>query len=65
MTGEQDAGAPSPELTAAERARRHRRLARIFGDGPPSQTRDDLPESGERNSNDEWLRRQVPPHHGG
>jgi len=53
------------ELTPEERAERRKRLARIFGDGPPEQTSDDLPDPGEgEQSNDEWLRRQVPPHHG-
>ena len=52
------------ELTPEERAERHKRLARVFGEGLPDQTRDDLPDPGESDrDNDEWLRRQVPPHH--
>lgn len=47
---------------------RKRRLAEIFGDVLPSTTRDErgpgAGESGE-SANDAWLRRQVPPHHGG
>ncbi|MFC9786616.1 hypothetical protein [Rhodococcus sp. NPDC127528] len=44
------------------------RLARIFGDVLPETTRDergdgDSPGSSE-SVGDEWLRRQVPPHHG-
>ena len=59
------ADADRSALTPAERAERRRRLARIFGEGPPTQTRDDLPEPGEREGvPDEWWRRQVPPHHG-
>ncbi|MGV9666168.1 hypothetical protein ACWDUL_14510 [Nocardia niigatensis] len=53
--------AGSRRLTPAERAR----LARIFGDELPSTTRDERtpePESGR--SSEEWLRSQVPPHHG-
>lgn len=55
------------ELTPAERAERRRRLARVFGDTLPDQTRDDAPDPEERGSeasNEEWLKRQVPPHHG-
>lgn len=51
-------------------ARRRRRIAEVFGDALPERTRDESPEGwGERGSSggagdDEWLRRQVPPHHG-
>ena len=46
---------------------RKRRLARIFGDVLPESTRDDRDEAGARESqsSDEWLKAQVPPHHGG
>ncbi|MFD4291690.1 hypothetical protein ACFWPA_03265 [Rhodococcus sp. NPDC058505] len=45
------------------------RLARIFGDVLPDTTRDERGESdgtagASEGSSDEWLRRQVPPHHG-
>jgi hypothetical protein len=52
-------------LTPEERAARRRRLAEVFGDVLPEQTSDDAaePETG-REGNDEWLKRQVPPHHG-
>ncbi|EME19494.1 hypothetical protein [Rhodococcus triatomae] len=41
------------------------RLARIFGDVLPDTTGDErAPEDGRDSSSDEWLRRQVPPHHG-
>jgi hypothetical protein len=55
-----------PELTAHERAARRRRLAEVFGDVLPDQTRDDVdgPESGDQAAAEEWLKRQVPPHHG-
>lgn len=50
-----------------ERARK-RRLADAFGDPLPEGTRDDSPEGwGEGDTSardDEWLRGQVPPHHG-
>lgn len=58
------------ELNAAERAERRRRLAQVFGDSLPEQTSDDAPdpaEAAEKSSEaakEEWLRRQVPPHHG-
>ncbi|MDP9820291.1 hypothetical protein [Nocardioides massiliensis] len=47
-----------------------RRLAEIFGDVLPEQTSDDRDPDArreaveERERADEWLRRQVPPHHG-
>jgi hypothetical protein len=50
---------------AAERAARRRRLEEVFGETLPEQTGDDTDEPGPRtDSSDEWLRRQVPPHHG-
>ncbi|MGF6884110.1 hypothetical protein ABIA39_003649 [Nocardia sp. GAS34] len=49
---------------AAEAAR----LARIFGDTLPQTTTDERGPEGEsassQNSSDDWLRAQVPPHHG-
>lgn len=53
-------------LTPEEREARRRRLAEVFGDVLPDQTSDDAAEPDPRNdSSEEWLRRQVPPHHGG
>lgn len=54
-----------PPLTPAERARRRRRLAEVFGEVLPEQTRDDAddPVAGGA-AGDERLRREVPPHHG-
>jgi len=47
-----------------ERKKRRRR-AEVFGEVLPDSTSDDRDdESGERSDGDEWLRRQVPPHHG-
>ncbi|HET8603556.1 MAG TPA: hypothetical protein VFM09_06485 [Marmoricola sp.] len=46
-------------------AERKRRLDRIFGEVLPEQTRDDTaPEGRSDDAAEEWLRRQVPPHHG-
>jgi hypothetical protein len=54
-----------PEDRGEDPQARRRRLAEVFGDVLPDQTSDD---AGEPDSNpddtDEWLRRQVPPHHG-
>lgn len=68
-SGPHDSGEPDEARTtedpAAEAARK-RRLAEIFGDVLPETTadeRDPAERSGE-SSSDEWLRRQVPPHHG-
>jgi hypothetical protein len=57
---------PSPDA-ARRRAERRRRLAEVFGDDLPEQTSDDRDDPAERPAEDadEWLRRQVPPHHGG
>lgn len=52
------------ELTPAERAARKRRLAEVFGDVLPEQTRDDQGGDAETRTSDDWLRAQVPPHHG-
>jgi hypothetical protein len=59
---------PEPQ-DAHDEAERRRRRALVFGEVLPETTRDeraegardDVPEGG----TDEWLRRQVPPHHGG
>jgi hypothetical protein len=52
---------------ATGEAERKRRLALAFGDVLPESTRDDRPESwSDRDADpaDDWIRRQVPPHHG-
>lgn len=68
-----DSAGPAPgsageELTPRERAARRRRLAEVFGDVLPEQTADDRADPEDRSGSgaaaDEWLRRQVPPHHG-
>jgi hypothetical protein len=41
-----------------------RRVAAIFGETLPNQTRDDQPDERERDNNERWLKEQVPPHHG-
>jgi hypothetical protein len=52
-------------LTPEEREKRRRRLAEVFGDVLPEQTRDDTAEPESRpEGDDERLRREVPPHHG-
>lgn len=56
-----------PRETEGEtEAQRRRRLAEIFGDDGPTQTRDDQPGPDEESegSKDAWLKAQVPPHHG-
>jgi hypothetical protein len=58
------------ELTPAERAERRRRLAEVFGESLPEQTTDDAADPAEAGATssesvrEEWLKRQVPPHHG-
>ena len=59
MTEEQQA--------ARERARRRARLAEVFGDVLPETTSDERDPDVRRDggsASDEWLRTQVPPHHG-
>ncbi|WP_204164666.1 hypothetical protein [Nocardioides daejeonensis] len=55
------------ERTEEQEWQRRRRLARIFGDVLPDSTSDDRDPEDPRSSRDseEWLKRQVPPHHGG
>jgi hypothetical protein len=43
--------------------RRRRRLAEVFGDVLPDTTGDER-SRGDSGTSEEWLRRQVPPHHG-
>ena len=51
-------------------AERKRRLALVFGDVLPDATADDRPDRGAGGGSchgpdgDDWLRREVPPHHG-
>jgi hypothetical protein len=59
-----------PEDEAAEREepvetewQRRRRLAAVFGDVLPETTSDERDDS-ETGTAEEWLKRQVPPHHG-
>ena len=44
---------------------RRRRLAAIFGDVLPDTTADERDPGEAPRSSDDWLRAQVPPHHGG
>jgi hypothetical protein len=61
MSPEPTKGGPTP----AEREARRRRLAEVFGEVLPEQTSDDADEgTPETDGAEEWLRRQVPPHHG-
>jgi hypothetical protein len=66
VTGEPDRQtSDDAPLTEAERRRRR---ARVFGDVLPDGTSDERAdgwsEREPREGSDEWLRRQVPPHHG-
>ena len=69
-TPAEPAAAPdeAPEKAPAKEPawKRRARLAAVFGDVLPESTRDDRdPEaSGSAGTSEEWLKRQVPPHHG-
>lgn len=65
MSDDEQAGV-EPPLTPREREERRRRLAEVFGEVLPEQTRDDTDaEAGGRSDSfEDWLRQQVPPHHG-
>jgi hypothetical protein len=61
--------ADDPDRPTESREERRRRLAAVFGDVLPEQTSDDAAEPDARGGREtdrgeEWLRRQVPPHHG-
>ena len=71
MSDEPDqAPAPTdaPVTVSAAEAERRRRRALVFGDVLPDATTDERgdgwSEREPREGSDEWLRRQVPPHHG-
>ena len=53
----------SPQPAAETEWQRRRRLAAVFGDVLPETTSDERDES-DSGTAEEWLRRQVPPHHG-
>ena len=61
---------PAPRLAAEEpsETERRRRRAAVFGDVLPDSTSDERGDGWSdrepREGSDEWLRRQVPPHHG-
>ncbi len=45
-------------------AQRQRRLAAVFGDVLPDTTTDERDEKDDARGSEEWLKSQVPPHHG-
>jgi hypothetical protein len=59
-----DQPAGSDDLTPQQREARRRRLAKVFGEVLPEQTSDDADPGQGPDGGEEWLRRQVPPHHG-
>lgn len=60
--GELDRSAPDD--AAVEEARLRRRLALVFGEVLPEGTSDDRDGGEAPGDSDDWLRRNVPPHHG-
>jgi len=61
----EDAGQPDDAVEPAESEwERKRRLAQVFGDVLPETTSDERDSGAEPSGGDDWLRAQVPPHHG-
>lgn len=60
MTGRDPEDGDRKDDTAARRRRREQ----VFGDVLPEATSDDRDEGREERGNEEWLRSNVPPHHG-
>lgn len=61
------AGSPHDPAQARKDAERRRRIAEVFGDVLPDTTSDEREAgapSSERDAGEEWLKQQVPPHHG-
>lgn len=60
-------GNDSPDGPRPRRTGNRARLDRVFGDVLPSTTRDERDDEtpSRRADSEEWLRAQVPPHHGG
>ena len=59
-----------PEAEREPDWKRRRRLAEIFGDALPETTSDErdpgsAPRKDAESATDQWLKSQVPPHHGG
>ena len=59
----EDAVEPTVEPAESEWERK-RRLAQVFGDVLPETTSDERDSGAEPSAGDDWLRAQVPPHHG-
>ena len=59
---------PEPPAAAESEWQRRQRLAAVFGDVLPDTTSDerdaDATLEADDDAQDQWLRRQVPPHHG-
>jgi hypothetical protein len=54
-----------PETSPETEWQRRKRLAEVFGDVLPDTTADERDESpSQERDGDQWLREQVPPHHG-
>jgi len=53
-----------PTSEAVRKAQARKRLDEVFGEVLPEQSSDDVEDPRERTSSDDWLRAQVPPHHG-
>ena len=65
MTGSGPAGSTPEDADGTVEESRRRRRERVFGEVLPENTSDDRDPGAERSGgHDEWLRDNVPPHHG-
>lgn len=57
---------PVSDLVSEDDWQRRRRLAEVFGDVLPATTSDERDDDRgrDRQASEEWLKQQVPPHHG-
>ncbi len=64
MSADEPASGPDKPRDSEPAWKRKARLAAVFGDVLPEGTRDDRDEQRSAGTSEEWLKRQVPPHHG-
>lgn len=64
MSSDPEPDTPDAAAVARRKAAEAARVARIFGEVLPETTTDERGGDSRGGDSDEWLRSQVPPHHG-